>query len=44
LLTASNVGVTFSVPTGWRAGLPAGSEALVMERIAGGAMILVMAE
>lgn len=43
-LTASNVGVTFSVPSGWRAALPAGSEALVMERVTGGAMILVMAE
>ncbi len=43
-LTASNVGVTFAVPSGWRAGLPAGAEALVMERVAGGAMILVMAQ
>ena len=43
-LTASNVGVTFSVPSGWRAALPPGAEALVMERVAGGAMILVMAE
>ena len=43
-LTASNVGVTFKVPSGWRAGLPAGAEALVMERVSGGAMILVMAD
>ena len=43
-LTASAVGVTFTVPNGWRAGLPAGAEALVMERVAGGAMILVMAQ
>lgn len=43
-LTASNVGVTFRVPSSWRAGLPAGAEALVMERVAGGAMILVMAQ
>lgn len=43
-LSASAVGVTFTVPSGWRAGLPAGAEALVMERVAGGAMILVMAQ
>ena len=43
-LTASDVGVTFTIPSGWRAGLPAGAEALVMERLAGGAMILVMAQ
>jgi hypothetical protein len=43
-LTASDVGITTSVPTGWQAGLPAGAEALVMERADQAAYIFILAE
>lgn len=43
-LTSSEAGVTLTVPSGWRAALPPGSEALLMERVAGGSMIFVAAQ
>lgn len=43
-LTASDVGITTAVPTGWQAAVPAGAEALVMERIDQAAYIFVVAE
>ena len=43
-LTASEFGITTTVPVGWQAGLPAGASALIMERPDQGAYIMVVAE
>lgn len=43
-LTASDVGITTSVPTGWKAVLPSGGEALLMQHAASGATIIVVSE